>query len=128
MAHYYHNTLNMSYGNWVAREASLRDISQSNLEKMVDVEPVRVNSPSFFIPFLTTRNMYNSEVETPRNDGSVGVYLKYTPDSGFEAVSTQKSGLFINGDVKDMEFITLNNTDYIISAKNDDLIEFTKIK
>ena len=57
--------------------------------------------------------MYNSEVETPRNDGSVGVYLKYTPDSGFEAVSTQKSGLFINGDVKDMEFITLNNDDYI---------------
>ena len=77
---------------------------------------------------IVSGNMYNSEVETPRNDGSVGVYLKYTPDSGFEAVSTQKSGLFINGDVKDMEFITLNNTDYIISAKNDDLIEFTKIK
>ena len=77
---------------------------------------------------IVSGNMYNSEVETPRNDGSVGVYLKYTPDSGFESVSTQKSGLFINGDVKDMEFITLNNTDYIISAKNDDLIEFTKIK
>ena len=77
---------------------------------------------------IVSGNMYNSEVETPRNDGSVGVYLKFTPDSGFEAVSTQKSGLFINGDVKDMEFITLNNTDYIISAKNDDLIEFTKIK
>jgi hypothetical protein len=72
--------------------------------------------------------MFNSEVETPRNDGSVGVYLKYTPDFGFEAVSTQKSGLFINGDVKDMEFITLNNDQFIISAKNDDLIEFTKIK
>jgi hypothetical protein len=77
---------------------------------------------------VVSGNMFNSEVETPRNDGSVGVYLKYTPDLGFEAVSTQKSGLFINGDVKDMEFITLNNTDYIISAKNDDLIEFTKIK
>ena len=43
-------------------------------------------------------------------------------------MSTQKSGLFINGDVKDMEFITLNNDQFIISAKNDDLIEFTKIK
>ena len=81
-----------------------------------------------FMDIVVSGNMYNSEVETPRNDGSVGVYLKYTPDLGFEAVSTQKSGLFINGDVKDMEFITLNNTDYIISAKNDDLIEFTKIK
>jgi len=81
-----------------------------------------------FMDIVVSGNMFNSEVETPRNDGSVGVYLKYTPDLGFEAVSTQKSGLFINGDVKDMEFITLNNTDYIISAKNDDLIEFTKIK
>ena len=81
-----------------------------------------------YTDIVVSGNMYNSEVETPRNDGSVGVYLKNTPDSGFEAVSTQKSGLFINGDVKDMEFITLNNTDYIISAKNDDLIEFTKIK
>jgi hypothetical protein len=81
-----------------------------------------------FTDIVVSGNMFNSEVETPRNDGSVGVYLKYTPDSGFQAVSTQKSGLFINGDVKDMEFITLNNADYIISAKNDDLIEFTKIK
>ena len=81
-----------------------------------------------FIDIVVSGNMYNSEVETPRNDGSVGVYLKYNPDTGFEAVSTKKSGLFINGDVKEMEFITLNNADYIISAKNDDLIEFTKIK
>ena len=81
-----------------------------------------------FIDIVVSGNMYNSEVETPRNDGSVGVYLKFNPDTGFEAVSTKKSGLFINGDVKEMEFITLNNADYIISAKNDDLIEFTKIK
>ena len=81
-----------------------------------------------YMDILVSGNMFNSEVETPRNDGSVGVYLKYTADSGFEAISTQKSGLFINGDVKDMEFITLKNNDYIISAKNDDLIEFTKIK
>ena len=38
------------------------------------------------------------------------------------------SGLFLNGDVKDMEFINLKNNDYIISAKNNDLIEFTRIK
>lgn len=81
-----------------------------------------------YIDIVVSGNMYNSEVETPRNDGSVGVYLKYTPNIGFEAVSTQKSGLFINGDVKDMEFISFNDNEYIISAKNDDFIEFTKIK
>jgi hypothetical protein len=81
-----------------------------------------------YIDILISGNMYNSEVETPRNDGSVGVYLRYNPEKGFDAIPTQVSGLFINGDVKDMEFINMNNNDYIISAKNDDLIEFTKIK
>ena len=77
---------------------------------------------------IISGNMYNSEVETPRNDGSVGVYLEFIPIKGFRAVPTKESGLFINGDVKDMELISLKENDFIISAKNDDLIEFTKIK
>ena len=49
-------------------------------------------------------------------------------NNGFRAVPTKESGLFINGDVKDMELISLKENDFIISAKNDDLIEFTRIK
>jgi len=81
-----------------------------------------------YTDIIISGNMYNSEVETPRNDGSVGVYLEFNPTNGFRSVSTKESGLFINGDVKDMELISLKDNDYIISAKNDDLIEFTKIK
>ena len=81
-----------------------------------------------YVDIIVSGNMYNSEVETPRNDGSVGVLLKFDPDIGFKAIPTKESGLFLNGDVKDMEFINLQNNDYIISAKNDDLIEFTRIK
>ena len=81
-----------------------------------------------YVDIIVSGNMYNSEVETPRNDGSVGVFLKFDPDIGFKAIPTKESGLFLNGDVKDMEFINLKNNDYIISAKNDDLIEFTRIK
>ena len=33
-----------------------------------------------YMDILISGNMYNSEVETPRNDGSVGVYLRYTPE------------------------------------------------
>ena len=81
-----------------------------------------------YTDIIISGNMYNSEVETPRNDGSVGVYLEFSPIKGFSAVPTKESGLFINGDVKDMELISLKENDYIISAKNDDLIEFTRIK
>ena len=81
-----------------------------------------------YTDIIIAGNMYNSEVETPRNDGSVGVYLEFDPINGFRALPTKESGLFINGDVKDMELISLKENDYIISAKNDDLIEFTRIK
>jgi hypothetical protein len=81
-----------------------------------------------YTDIIISGNMYNSEVETPRNDGSVGVYLEFDPSNGFKAIPTRESGLFINGDVKDMEFISLKGNNYIVSAKNDDLIEFTKIK
>ena len=81
-----------------------------------------------YTDIIISGNMYNSEVETPRNDGSVGVYLEFDPINGFRGVPTMESGLFINGDVKDMELISLKENDYIISAKNDDLIEFTRIK
>ena len=81
-----------------------------------------------YTDIIISGNMYNSEVETPRNDGSVGVYLEFNPVNGFRAVPTKESGLFINGDVKDMELISFKENDYIISAKNDDVIEFTRIK
>ena len=32
------------------------------------------------LDIIISGNMYNSEVETPRNDGSVGVYLEFEPD------------------------------------------------
>ena len=81
-----------------------------------------------FVDIIISGNMFNSEVETPRNDGSVGALLKFEPNSGFKAIPARQSGLFLNGDIKDMEFISLKNNDYIISAKNNDLIEFTRIK
>ena len=110
------NSFNMSKLPPLTQLSSINKILKKDIDK------------DGYIDIVVSGNMYNSEVETPRNDASVGVYLKYTPDFGFEAVPTQKSGLFINGDVKDMEFISFNENEYIISAKNDDLIEFTKIK
>ena len=76
---------------------------------------------------IISGNMYNSEVETPRNDASVGLLLSYTKEKGFTAIPSKESGLFVKGDVKDMEFIKIGNIDYIVSAKNDDFIEFTRI-
>ena len=53
--------------------------------------------------------------------------MNYTKENCFQAIPSKESGLFVKGDVKDMEFIKIGDIDYIVSAKNDDYLEFTRI-
>ncbi|AOW21529.1 FG-GAP-like repeat-containing protein [Urechidicola croceus] len=76
---------------------------------------------------LLAGNLYASEVETPRNDGSYGVYLKGSGNGTFVSIPSIESGFFTPGDVKDMATIKVKDDEYIISAKNDDFLQFTKI-
>ncbi|MBQ4821319.1 FG-GAP-like repeat-containing protein [Aquimarina sp. MMG016] len=72
-------------------------------------------------------NLYASEVETPRADAGHGTFLKGTNDNKFEALSSKETGLFIDGDVKDMSTITVKGKTYILVAKNNDFLKFIKI-
>ena len=76
---------------------------------------------------LIAGNLYNSEVETPRNDASYGLFLKGTGTGKFIPVTNYNSGFFTSGDVKDMVEIAIGNQPYIISAKNNDYLQFIKI-
>ena len=78
-----------------------------------------------FLDLLIGGNLYNSEVETPRNDASVGLFLKGMGDGNFEAVPSHKSGLSIKGEVRDMRFLNLENkeTPAILVTKNNDLLQ-----
>ena len=71
-------------------------------------------------------NLYWSEVETPRNDSGIGVFLKGDGKGGFKAMTAPESGLFIPGDVKDMKLININNNKTVVIAKNDDYLQFVK--
>ncbi|MCK0148250.1 VCBS repeat-containing protein [Arenibacter sp. F26102] len=72
-------------------------------------------------------NLFGSEVETPRNDASNGLLLKGDGKGGFNPVPSRQSGLFINGDVKDMATAVIKGTKYIIVAKNSDTVQFVKL-
>ncbi|MCF6351820.1 MAG: FG-GAP-like repeat-containing protein [Cyclobacteriaceae bacterium] len=52
-------------------------------------------------------NLYNSEVETPRNDAGQGLFLKGDGKGGFTPIRGYKSGLYILGDVKKLKPIRL---------------------
>ncbi|MEM6718686.1 MAG: FG-GAP-like repeat-containing protein [Bacteroidota bacterium] len=73
---------------------------------------------------LVAGNLYNSEVETPRNDASYGAFLKGDGNGKFQAVPVTQSGFFTTGDVKDLKQITIGDTTYILSIKNNDFIQF----
>ncbi|MGX1929756.1 VCBS repeat-containing protein [Flagellimonas sp. 2504JD4-2] len=72
---------------------------------------------------LVAGNLYQSEVETPRNDASIGLLLKGKGNSTFEPLPHKKSGVFLNSDVKKMRSIALvnNNKGILVASNNDSL-------
>ena len=76
---------------------------------------------------LIAGNLHNSEVETPRNDASYGLFLKGNGKGNFKATSVLESGFYTSGDVKEMSEITIDNNKHIIIGKNNDEIQYVKM-
>ena len=72
-------------------------------------------------------NLYNAEVETPRNDSSFGLYLQGDGKGNFEPKTMMESGLKIVGDIRDMELLTKNNKKHLLIAKNDDRMQLITV-
>jgi len=81
-----------------------------------------------FLDAVMVGNMHGSEVETPRNDASNGLFLKGDGHGNFEGVEGRKSGLYATGDVKDMQEISIGDNDYLIIAKNNDYVQFVRVE
>ncbi|AVR45136.1 hypothetical protein C7S20_07550 [Christiangramia fulva] len=77
---------------------------------------------------LIAGNLYASEVETPRNDASIGLLLKGDGKGHFEPVPARESGFFVPGDVKDMARLKTPNGEFIVVAKNSDYLQLVKLK
>ncbi|WP_416442379.1 VCBS repeat-containing protein [Leeuwenhoekiella sp. A16] len=72
-------------------------------------------------------NLFWSEVETPRNDSGVGLFLKGDGAGNFTGITPAKSGLFIPGDVKNMSEIKVNGKNLLLAVKNDDFSQIIGI-
>lgn len=76
---------------------------------------------------LITGNMYNSEVETPRNDAGHGMFLKGNGKGEFKSIPPIQSGFFTPGDVKNMELIKVKGKSYLLLTKNNSNLQSVKI-
>lgn len=73
-------------------------------------------------------NEYQEEVNTGRYDASYGLFLKGNKDKTFKSVPSTRSGFIVDGDVKDMELISLSNHEKIlVMAVNNDSLRIFKI-
>ena len=67
-------------------------------------------------------NIYDTEVETPRLDGGSGMVLLSNQVDGYTVVSPAETGLFIDGDVKDLELISIDGVAYLVAGRNGGLL------
>ena len=73
-------------------------------------------------------NLYASEVETPRADAGYGTFLKGGSNTDFKTLDPQETGLYMDGDVKDLAMIMVKGKSYILVAKNKNFLEFITVK
>ncbi|SMD37085.1 Repeat domain-containing protein [Reichenbachiella faecimaris] len=68
-------------------------------------------------------NLYQSEVETPRNDASYGLLLLGIGNGNFKASPFSESGLFIKGDTKTIEAVQIGHSEAFLIGKNQDFLQ-----
>ncbi len=72
-------------------------------------------------------NLYNAEVETPRNDASYGLWLKGDGKNRFTAQLPRESGLVLRGDVRNMKEIKVGEQTHLLVAKNNQAIQQVRV-
>ncbi len=73
-------------------------------------------------------NLYGSEIETPRNDASYGLFLKGNEDGEFITVPPHESGLFIKGDSKVVKLINTKLGKALLIGKNNGYLQMMMIR
>ena len=74
---------------------------------------------------LLAGNNYQSEVETTRNDASMGTLLLGDGKGDFSSLDNVNTGLYLDGDLRDMKVITLGNGQKgLLSVYNNDTVRF----
>ncbi|MBD99342.1 MAG: hypothetical protein CMO34_05820 [Verrucomicrobia bacterium] len=67
---------------------------------------------------LIAGNMHGSEVETPRNDAGIGLWLKGDGKGGFKPITARESGFYAPWVVNDMRTIIVNGKEVVLLANN----------
>lgn len=80
------------------------------------------------IDLILAGNEYQAEIGTGRYDASYGNVLRNDGKGNFINVSPVKTGLYIDGDVKNLQLMTTKNKEkFVLAAVNDNLLKCYRI-
>ena len=77
---------------------------------------------------IVAGNLFGSEIETPRNDAGYGLVLLNNADFQFSPINAHESGLFLPGDVKDLDFINIKGSSHLLAGNNNSPVGLFKIE
>ncbi len=80
------------------------------------------------LDFVAAGNLYDSEIETPRNDAGSGIFFEGNGKGGFKSCNSLESGFYAPKNVKDLALIKVGDKQMIIVANNNDFLKFIEIK
>ena len=81
------------------------------------------------LDILVAGNLFNMEIVTPRNDGSIGVYMEGDGKGGFKIKPAEETGFFAPNDVKSLALIKLKIGDkLVLVGNNNGKLQIFKIK
>jgi hypothetical protein len=95
----------------------------SSINSIVDIDLDKQNGKEIIL----AGNMYQSEVETPRNDASIGVVLKQT-NNQWKLVETARSSLYLSNDIRALAPLVINEHQHLLVISNNDKLRLLKIK
>ncbi|TYA84175.1 VCBS repeat-containing protein [Seonamhaeicola marinus] len=70
------------------------------------------------LDILISGNLYGSEIETPRNDAGIGLFLKGNGKGQFNPIHLNQSGFYAPNDAKDMKSLKIGNRNAVIIGNN----------
>ena len=81
------------------------------------------------LDILAAGNLFNIEVVTPRNDGSIGVYMVGDGKGGFKTKPADETGFFAPNDVRSLAMVKLKNSEKLaLVGNNNGKLQIFKIK
>ena len=78
------------------------------------------------LDILVAGNLFAVEPETPRNDAGIGTLLLGDGNGDFTPMGMEESGIYLPGDLKDLQLVKINNDEVIIGSNNDNAVKAFK--